>query len=41
MIKVVTTDGRNHQFVVVGKQKEEWKQKITETVSSYNQTQAC
>ena len=38
MIKVVTTDGKNHQFVVVGKQKDEWKLKIAETVKSFKGT---
>lgn len=35
MIRVITTDGKNHGFIVTGKQKEQWKQKITEVVQSY------
>ena len=35
LIKVITKDGKQHQFVVVGKQKSEWKQKISETVEKY------
>lgn len=31
MIKVCTNDGKTHQFLVVGKQKEEWK-RCLETV---------
>lgn len=29
MIKVCTTDGKTHQFLVVGKQKEDWKRALT------------
>jgi hypothetical protein len=32
MVKIVTRNGKTHQFVVSGKQKAEWKQKITDTV---------
>lgn len=35
MIRVNTTDGKNHGFVVTGKQKEQWKQKISEVVQEY------
>lgn len=35
MIRVNTTDGKNHGFIVTGKQKEQWKQKITEVVQEY------
>ncbi len=34
MIKVCTTDGKKHQFLVVGKQKEEWKQALSNVVNS-------
>ena len=35
MIKVVTRDGKKYEFIVVRKQKEEWKQKISELVRDY------
>ena len=35
MIKVVTNEGKTHQFVVTGKQKNEWKEKISECVKHY------
>lgn len=35
MIRVITTDGVNHGFIVTGKQKEQWKQKINEIVQKY------
>ncbi|MBE5041163.1 PH domain-containing protein [Ructibacterium gallinarum] len=35
MIRVNTTDGKNHGFIVTGKQKEQWKQKISEVVQEY------
>ena len=35
MIKVVTLDGKTHQFVVTGKQKDEWKEKILEYAKNY------
>jgi hypothetical protein len=38
MIKVVTRDGKTHKFVVRGKQKEEWKQKISEVVQKYKES---
>lgn len=35
MIRVNTTDSKNHGFIVTGKQKEQWKQKISEVVQEY------
>lgn len=32
MIRVITKDGTNHGFVVTGKQKDEWKEKINNLV---------
>ena len=37
MIKVITLDGKSHQFVVSGKQKAEWLQKISELVQKYKE----
>lgn len=34
MIKVCTKDGKTHQFLVVGKQKEDWKRALTGIVNS-------
>lgn len=33
MIKVCTTDGKTHQFLVVGKQKEDWKRALSTVVN--------
>lgn len=33
MIKVCTTDGKTHQFLVVGKQKEDWKKALSNVVN--------
>lgn len=33
MIKVCTNDGKKHQFLVVGKQKEDWKRALTTVVN--------
>ncbi len=33
MIKVCTTDGKTHQFLVVGKQKEDWKKALSAVVN--------
>lgn len=33
MIKVCTNDGKTHQFLVVGKQKEDWKHALTTVVN--------
>lgn len=35
MIKVVTQDGKTHQFVVSGKQKGQWTDKISEAIRLY------
>jgi hypothetical protein len=35
MIKVVTRDGKKHQFVVSGKQKGQWTEKISEAIKLY------
>lgn len=35
MIKVVTKDGKSHEFVVFMKQKQQWKEKISEAVKEY------
>lgn len=32
MIKVCTNDGKTHQFLVVGRQKEDWKRALTSVV---------
>lgn len=32
MIRVCTRDGKTHQFLVVGKQKEDWKRALTNVV---------
>ncbi len=34
MIRVCTRDGKTHQFLVVGKQKEDWKRALTNVVYS-------
>lgn len=34
MIKVCTKDGKTHQFLVVGKQKEDWKRVLTKVVNT-------
>lgn len=34
MIKVCTRDGNTHQFLVVGKQKENWKRALTNVVNT-------
>ena len=36
MISVTTKDGTNYGFIVAGKQKEQWKQKITEIAQKYS-----
>lgn len=36
MIEVTTIDGNHYQFVVTGKQKEEWKLKISQCIANYN-----
>jgi hypothetical protein len=33
MIKVCTTDGKTHQFLVVGKQKDDWKRALSTVVN--------
>lgn len=35
LIKVITKDGRTNEFVVTGKQKEEWKLKISQAIQIY------
>ncbi len=34
MIKVCTKDGKKHQFLVVGKQKEDWKRALLNVIQS-------